>query len=826
MEELLDSLREELIRKSGQPLIYPKDCYFLSEEIKRTTGRSVSTTTLKRFFRIIEHKHTTSRYVLDSFSIYLGFDSWNDYLNSFDKKKHNYKAGNSWELLRKRINPVTRSGLNSIKLKIGYNKKKFIRRPFADRIFSSFYRSDKTITALVAPHGYGKSSLIVQIIDSFFTGVQAVNPHDIVCLIDGELFLNIMSNNQGVELLEQFIEFDLDNSLLRVFSEDRKSVEGQLIIIIDDVDEIYYQDDKFQDFAGNLMKMVMAYAGKTWFKLLITFKPENIKVFLYFIERYPSLRAQWFGMPFSADSNENINIPLFNEEEVRDIMKLNNFLLPIETLHYFHYNMIRVIKYPYLLFSLINLNRHNVLVSEIELIEDYVRGRITSGAYGNEKQELIFSFLKLCGYGEGSSSVKKKSLPLENKNMIAYDELISYGIICEMQIQESSLYQSTYCRFMNKNLFSYIIALHWISNYGITLRLFKKLNSHYQYNLALKLSIYTCLVKAAIKNGNLEFLRQIHRYFEEKQIWDTEEKNKINYSHYQELALTICLELRNYREYRDELMRFYATTPFGRTLFYESNLDFDSLVLYSADYYKFYLENTSEPRSKFYANFMSFMKGFLSGNDSICHSVYEMNSQVDRAGFKDPETAGLSDAVTIIYQSCIRKYARLVTIEEIIQVSRSLIALTTHDGVRIPVYEFTVLLSLNHTDRFEDIVKLAKHIHSSYDLSALNSSGFYQYHLLCYAQALLHLGHTEEALQVYRRYESTEVLPLMKYYMLIMKYFIDSDFLLYEGNRSGAMALIENIRNISRALQFKYFFARSDKMRNQMLHSPEKIAPT
>jgi hypothetical protein len=379
---------------------------------------------------------------------------------------------------------------------------------------------------------------------------------------------------------------------------------------------------------------------------------------------------------------------------------------------------------------------------------------------------------------------------------------------------------------MNKSLFSYIIALHWISNYGITLRLFKKLNSHYQYNLALKLSIYTCLVKAAIKDGNLEFLRQIHRYFEEKQTWDTEEKNKINYSHYQELALTICLELRNHREYRDEMMSFYATSRLGRSLFYESNLDFDSLVLYSADYYKFYLENSSEPGSEIYANFMDFMRGFLSGNDSICHSVYEMNSQVDRAGFKDPVTAGLSDAVNIIYQSCIRKYARLLTVEEIIQLSGSFFAAAGQDGVRVPVYEFAVLFSLNYTDRFQDIIKLTRHIRCNYDLSGLNTSGFYQYYLLCYAQALLHTGHTKEALQLYRRYESTEVLPLMKYYMLIMKYFIDIDFLLYEGNRSGALVLIENIRNISRALQFKYSFARADKLRNQLHHSQEKMAPT
>lgn len=823
MEELFDSLREDLIRKCGLPSVCPKDCNFLSQEIRKATNRSVSPTTLKRFFKIILHNHNTSRYVLDTFSIYLGFNSWNDYLNSFDKKKYSFKKDNSWELLRKRINPITRSSLNSIKLKIGYNRKKFIPRPFANRNFSAFYRSDKTITALVAPQGYGKSSIIVQIIDSWFMGDYATSPHDIICLIDGEMFINILSNNQGVELLEQFIDFDLDKSLLRVFSVDQKSVEGHIIMIIDDVDEIYYQNDKFHDFAGNLMKMVMAYAGKNWFKLLITFKPENLKVFSYFIERYPAIKSQWFGMPFSADNNENINIPLFNEEEVRDIMKLNNFLLPIESLHYYHYDMIRAIKYPYLLFSLIDLNKRNVLVSEIELIEDYVRGKISSGAYGNEKQEIILSFLSLCDYGEKSGSVRKKSLPLENQNKIAYDELVSYGIICEMQIQETYLYRTIYCRFLNNNLFNYIIALHWISNYGITLRLFKKLNAHYQYNLTLKLNIYNCLIKAAIKDGKLEFLKQMHKYVEEKLITGSEEKNKINGPHYKELALTICLELRNFREYRDEMMRFYATTPLGRSLFYESNLDLDSVVLYSAGNYKYYLENTSAPESAVYANFMNFLKGLLSGNDSVCHTVYEMNSQFDRSGFKDPLVAGFSDAVSIIYQSCILKYARVLTIEEILRVSRNLIPSALKEDVKLPVYEFIVLFSLNYTDRFEDIIRLFKHIQSSYDLSGLTSSFFYQYHLLCYAHALLHTGNPEEAFQIYRRYESTEVPPLMKYYMLIRKYFIDIDFLLYDRNSSGALTLIENIRNISRVLQFKYSFAIADKLRNQLRRSPDWV---
>ncbi len=823
MEELLDSLREDLIRKSGLPSVYPKDCVFLSQEIRKATNRSVSPTTLKRFFKIIFHNHNTSRYVLDTFSIYLGFDSWNDYLNSFDKKKHTYKKVNSWELLRKRLNPITRSGLNSIKLKIGYNKKKFIPRPFANRNFSAFYRSDKTITALVAPQGYGKSSIIVQLVDSWFMGDHAISPNDIICLIDGEMFINILSNNQGVELLEQFIDFDLDKSLLRVFSVDQKSVEGHIIIIIDDVDEIYYQDDKFHDFAGNLMKMVMAYAGKDWFKLLITFKPENLKVFSYFIERYPALKAQWFGMPFSADSNENINIPLFNEEEVRDIMRLNNFLLPIESLHYYHYDMIRAIKYPYLLFSLINLNKHNVLVSELELIEDYVRGKISSGAYSNEKQEIILSFLRLCDYGEKSGSVRKKSLPLENQNKIAYNELVSYGIICEMQIQESYLYKTIYCRFLNNDLFNYIAALHWISNYGITLRLFKKLNAHYQYNLSLKLNIYNCLIKAAIKEGKLDFLKQVHKYVEENLITGSEERNRINNSLYKELARTICLELRNFKEHRDEMMRFYATTQLGRSMFYESNLDLDSVVLYSAGNYKYYPENTNEPESAIYAYFMNFMKGFLSGNDSICHSVYEMISQVDRSGFKHAMVAGFSDAVSIIYQSCIFKYARVLTIEEIIEVSRNLIASAVKEAVKTPVYEFIVLFSLNHTDRYLDIIRFVKHVQTSYDLSGLTSSFFYQYHLLFYAHALLHTGNPEEALQIYHRYESTEIPLLMKYYMLIRKYFIDIDFLLSKGNSSGALVLIENIRNISRVLQFKYFFAMADKLRNQLRRSPDWV---
>ena len=816
MEELLDSLREDLIRKCGQRLVYPKECHYLSEEIRRTTNRSVSTTTLKRFFRIIYHNHNTSRYVLDTFSIYLGFESWKDYLNCYDKEKHIYVKVDSWELLRKRINLITRSSLNSIRLKTGYNKKKFIPRHFAGRIFSDFYKSDKTITALVAPNGYGKSSIILQLIDSFFPVEQTVNPHDIICLIDGEFFLNILSNNQGVELLEQFIEFDLDKSLLRFFNDGQRPVDGHIVIIIDDADEIYYQSDKFHDFAGNLMKMVSAYAGKRWFKLLISFKPENLRVFSYFIEKNPPLKSQWFGMPFSADSSENINIPLFNEDEVREIMKLNHFLLPIETLHYFHYDMVKTIKYPYLLFSLIDLSKHNILVSEMELIEEYARTKISSGAYGNEKQEIIFSFLKLCKYGEASSLVRKKSLPLESQKKFAYDELIAHGIICEMQIQESYLNRFTYCRFPNKNLFNYIIAFFWISNWGVTPLVFRKLNSHYRYNLTLKLSICQCLVKAAIKDGNLEFLKHIHKYFEKKQIAGTAEIDDIDFSYYEDLSLTIRLELRNFREYRDEMMRFYAASQLGRSLFYESNLDLDSIVLYSAANFKFYLENTSKPQSRIYANFMNFMNGFLSGNDSICHAAYETNRQIERNGTTIPVVEGLSNAIIIIYQSLICKYSEPLTIEEILRVSTDLKATSRQSGEKLPVYEFIILFSLNFTDRYNDMLKLIAHINSSYDLSGLTSSGFYQHHLLCHAQALFHTGHQEDAVNVYRRFEMTEIPPLMKYYLLIQKYFIDIDFMLYEGNHEGALALAENIRNISRVLQFRYFFARADRLRNEI----------
>jgi hypothetical protein len=95
--------------------------------------------------------------------------------------------------------------------------------------------------------------------------------------------------------------------------------------------------------------------------------------------------------------------------------------------------------------------------------------------------------------------------------------------------------------------------------------------------------------------------------------------------------------------------------------------------------------------------------------------------------------------------------------------------------------------------------------------------------LLWYARALLHAGHPEEALRIYKEYVPTEVPPLMKYHMLICKYFIDIDFLLYEGNIAGAITLIENIRNISRALQFKYYFAKADILRNQVRRSPDWV---
>ena len=84
-------LKEDIQKKFGQEILYGKDCQALSDLIQQDINRQVSVSTLKRFFGIIQSPFNPSKYTLDTLAIYLKFENWQDFINSFEAKSKGNK---------------------------------------------------------------------------------------------------------------------------------------------------------------------------------------------------------------------------------------------------------------------------------------------------------------------------------------------------------------------------------------------------------------------------------------------------------------------------------------------------------------------------------------------------------------------------------------------------------------------------------------------------------------------------------------------------------------------------------------------------------------
>lgn len=81
MEEL-NKLKKEIELKFGRQIESPSNFDALSLDIKKTTGKEISVSTLKRVWGYVKYDSKPRREILSLLSQYLGFTDWQDFLNS------------------------------------------------------------------------------------------------------------------------------------------------------------------------------------------------------------------------------------------------------------------------------------------------------------------------------------------------------------------------------------------------------------------------------------------------------------------------------------------------------------------------------------------------------------------------------------------------------------------------------------------------------------------------------------------------------------------------------------------------------------------------
>lgn len=85
------AIKDKVEYKYGSTVRYPVECDALAEEISKATGRSISSSTIKRLWGFIEGATAARSYTLDTVAEYCDFSCFEDLVSSFDPEKTEQK---------------------------------------------------------------------------------------------------------------------------------------------------------------------------------------------------------------------------------------------------------------------------------------------------------------------------------------------------------------------------------------------------------------------------------------------------------------------------------------------------------------------------------------------------------------------------------------------------------------------------------------------------------------------------------------------------------------------------------------------------------------
>ncbi len=812
-QDILILLKKEVQNKLGRDIQLARDCCNLSEAVYDSTGRTLSSSTLKRLFGVVKTPFKPSKYTLDTLAIFLGFEDWQSYLNCYEAAKHQHSTDATWHLLKKRIHLVTENSLTSLKLKTNFKSQKFCLRAFAREKFKEFAVSNKIATMFIGPDGYGKSSTLIQLVEQYFLKTDAQFKDDIVCLIDGSIFFNLYSNNSEIELLNQLINFKLNSSLLNFFQLNPDQKSGRIWIIIDDIDEIFIDKKQYHDFAENLKRLILAQKDYGLMKVLITCRPENWDVFKFLANKNPVFASCWFDADFhSGFFNEETNIPYFSEKEMECILGKLNFKQSIEALKFYHEDVIEVIKYPNFLSILSEIYDEKLTVTEVDLLHAYFRKRIFHEPYLEEKSQLFDRLIELSDWGRQSHFIQKDLIP-ENLLSKGYEELKSNGVLFDHVIPRKGLINNkyTYIGFCQNLIFEFILVNKWLEMHNPGVELFEKIRQFYKNNKKLRYRMIQLLTRILLHLKEFGIIEDVHKHlvsgFNTRSSFSP--LPQILFA----MAGVVKETMRSNAACRKELFPKLASTEAGKVLYFEEGFDVDSIFLTSGEYLKLYPE-TRSPSSSAFFHFMKFVQGFLSLNMEQCETQFKYLELIDEDDIHDPVFASYPYIAHIITDSFFKKKSIQHLISDILKKAENLLSSKVQRIDTVPKFEILIIFYLSLSENYDHVLKIADFIDRTYNLTD-DGSYFFKLYNLCVSHALLKQNKYEKAVNIYENKEKPVFPKGLKYFFGLQADIVHVDFLLAGGAKDEASRLIDKIQHIARLLKFELYYQKAENLFNE-----------
>lgn len=512
----MQKLKDSVELKFGRKIVYQKDCKDLSNCILNVTSYLVSPSTLRRFYGFLSTNSNPSRATLDILSQYCGYKSWDSFKEkniSFDSIKE--PIIDIWFNAKELAIQLSTKSLENIKNQYPLGFHTVIQRDFATNRISNFIESKYKALSFVGPSGYGKTSLVAKWYENYCFVNK--NSNDIVLFLP----ISALENWGGKEVfIEEWLSSLLgfkSSSLFGSFQQNPKLAPGKFILIVDALDSLTLSVAKTERVYNDLHRIINSLPSE-WFKLIVN---SRVPSWENFIGLAVSLN-HWYTENGISNGKELINIPKLNPNEIQKILDLTintkkNHRVLFEE---FNPDLREMICLPSLLELFIQLalkSSSKLYPSRVELIAEFFRKEIALSQYSDEKFDIINKIIELQTKDYFIQSIKKNDLKdiypihlkLSGNYYIAYEQLVSSGIVMEDLFENEFGIPTNMVRIGIYELFIYLLNLKYIEKEGdISINLFKRIQDKFQNTEVLEDSIIL-LFEMAYKAKKVEALKSL-----------------------------------------------------------------------------------------------------------------------------------------------------------------------------------------------------------------------------------------------------------------------------------------------------------------------------
>ncbi|RPH33203.1 MAG: hypothetical protein EHM93_05910 [Bacteroidales bacterium] len=647
---MLERLKVTVEKKFEKKITSQKDCKALSVSILESSGEYISPATLRRVFGLLLTNSNPSRVTHDILCRYVGIEDWEHFVEL------NREAGSNrnqvtavWSRISDRSRKISLNTLDTIKDRCGMGFNNAIERQFADERLNYFFSSECNSTALIGPGGYGKSTLLAKWFEKNISKRGYSN--DVILFIQA-LALNSFANSETYfeDWLMRLLGLSSDYNLLIDFKSSNVNPPGKFILIIDGLDEANLHGSKLEKVYTSIANFSMKFSKVKWVKIVISTRLFAWNRFKPFVNSFDS----WFHVDDESFSSDGANMPLLTSTEIQKILD-NTIASSYDKrilLDELSLELKDTLSYPYFLqlfVAIFHPENEYLLNDQLELFREFLNKQIYNANYSEEKGDIINKILDLSDYGLNPDAVKKNTLKefypihlkLAGNYFAAYEDLISFGIVVEDDVDNKFGGHCKVLRIANSNLFEILIAKSYLENEeDISITLFNRIEKKYKGHELLP-NLIIRLYQFAYKG---RVLKPLMNFFD---LNSTTLKAVLSNP-------KIAITLRKDEYLRKHLLPIYASIPMARKYFFEDFPDLNSITGTFSVGIDYYLKHYDTPGEEIIGLIYNIYSGFLSLDEGRVERYYTQLKEFKPSVNLNSNIAGKWFACKLMYHYLLK----------------------------------------------------------------------------------------------------------------------------------------------------------------------------